>query len=55
MKDGVGRDPNCNVVAQETAFDWVLSSCSGEGDNHGVFMLNVSSMPEHILCRLWDL
>ena len=55
MKDGVVRDPNSSVVAQKTVFGWVLSGCSGGGDNHGVSMLNVSTIPEHILSRFWDL
>ena len=55
MKNGVVKAPDANVAAQETVFGWVLSGQAGVGNKHGVSMLNISTIPEHIMSRFWDL
>ena len=37
-----------------SVFDWVLSGTFGRGV-HGVAMFNITSMPESVMSRFWDL
>ncbi len=55
MKDGLVRHKGSNVSAQESVFGWVLSGSHGQGTSSGVAMLNISSIPDDIVSRFWDL
>ena len=50
MKDGLVRHKGSNVSAQESVFGWVLSGSHGQGKR-----LNISSRPDNIVSRFWDL
>lgn len=58
MCDNVFRDESCSagIVAQESLFGWVLSGSSeGSGANSGVSMLNLCTVPDHVVKSFWDL
>ena len=42
-------------MAQESAFGWVLQGSRGNGENSGVTLLNLCTIPEDIVKRFWDL
>ncbi|KAG1661284.1 Cyclin-dependent kinase 8 [Nymphon striatum] len=49
------RVNDCNVVAQESVFGWVLSGSSNGGTCSGITLLNISDIPDNVVKSFWDL
>ncbi|KAG1660097.1 hypothetical protein GQR58_022186 [Nymphon striatum] len=49
------RVNDCNVVAQESVFGWVLCGSSNGGTCSGITLLNINDISDNVVKSFWDL
>ena len=55
MLGDIFRSQSSSLVAQKSVFGWILSGCTQGVTTGGITLLNIGSIPDHIVKSFWDL